>query len=241
MMRRAFCGAVAIALIPGVAGLGAQATPTGSSLEQGFRSVPNAAKPRVWWHWMNGNVTKEGITADLEWMERVGIGGMQMFDGSLNTPRFVDNRLVWMSTGWKDAFRHAAAEADRLGLEMTMAASGGWSESGGPWVTPRQAMKKIVWSERRVVGPRRFHGTLAKPPSVNGPFQEIENSPDVAFPVVQGLPGAKPLAPEKRAGPEPTLYADTKVIAYRLPDSDVRMADFNPRVTSAAGRSTQRD
>src|SRR4029079_14626169 len=116
-------------------------------LEQTFRAPPDAAKPRVWWHWMNGNGTREGITADLEWMKRVGIGGMQLFDGSLGTPRFVDNRLVWMTPDWKAAFRHAAAEADRLGLEMTRAASGGWSESGGPWVTPAQAMKKVVWSE----------------------------------------------------------------------------------------------
>ena len=71
-----------------------------AALEQTFRTPPDAAKPRVWWHWMNGNVTKEGITADLEWMKRVGIGGMQMFDGSLGTPQFVDDRLVWMTPAW---------------------------------------------------------------------------------------------------------------------------------------------
>ena len=119
----------------------AASAPSGAQrLEQGFRTPPADAKPRVWWHWMNGNVTKEGITADMEWMKRVGIGGMQMFDGSLGTPQFVENRLVWMTPAWKAAFRHAAAEADRLGLEMTMAASGGWSETGGPWVKPAQAM-----------------------------------------------------------------------------------------------------
>ena len=103
-------------------------------LERGFKNPPDSAKPRAWWHWMNGNVTQEGITADLEWMKRVGIAGMQMFDGNLGTPQFVDKRLVWMTPEWKDAFHHAAAEADRLGLEMTMAASGGWSETAGPWV-----------------------------------------------------------------------------------------------------------
>ncbi|PYV07768.1 MAG: hypothetical protein DMG23_15350, partial [Acidobacteria bacterium] len=63
------------------------------ALERGFKEPPDSAKPRVWWHWLNGNVTKEGITADLEWMKRVGIGGMQMFDGSLGVPQFVDKRL----------------------------------------------------------------------------------------------------------------------------------------------------
>ena len=50
-------------------------------LERNFKSPPDSAKPQAWWHWMNGNVTKEGITADLEWMHRVGIAGMQMIDG----------------------------------------------------------------------------------------------------------------------------------------------------------------
>src|SRR5512146_2882252 len=76
------------------------------ALRNGFENPPDSAKPRAWWHWLNGNVTKEGITADLEWMKRVGIGGMQMFDGNLGTPVFVDKRLVWMTPEWKDAFRH---------------------------------------------------------------------------------------------------------------------------------------
>ena len=83
----------------------------GDPLLKGFRNPPDSAKPRVWWHWMSGNVTKEGIKADLEWMKRVGIAGMQMFDGNLDTPIFVDKRLVWMTPDWKDAFRHAGDEA----------------------------------------------------------------------------------------------------------------------------------
>ncbi|WP_318345941.1 glycosyl hydrolase [Flagellimonas baculiformis] len=55
-------------------------------LEEGFKNPPNEAKPRVWWHWMNGNVTKDGIQKDLDWMERTGIGGFQNFDANLFTP-----------------------------------------------------------------------------------------------------------------------------------------------------------
>jgi hypothetical protein len=233
---RAVLGAGALMLVVAAPNTHAQVRPSAPApLERSFRTPPDAAKPRVWWHWMNGNVTKEGITADLEWMKRVGIGGMQMFDGSLGTPQFVENRLVWMTPPWKDAFRHAAAEADRLGLEMTMAASGGWSETGGPWVEPRQAMKKVVWSETDVSGPRRFTGVLPKPPSNNGPFQGMRNAPDLNFPSEQGLPGAKPMATEAPAAPDATYYADIRVIAYRLPDTEVRMADAHPRVTTAAG------
>ena len=59
------------------------AQPAGDPLLRGFQNPPDSAKPRVWWHWMNGNITKEGIKADLEWMKRVGIGGFQNFDAGL--------------------------------------------------------------------------------------------------------------------------------------------------------------
>src|SRR5438093_7960180 len=101
------------------------------ALESEFVDPPDSAKPRVWWHWMNGNITKEGIKLDLEWMKRVGIGGFQNFDAALNTPKLVDRRLVYMTPEWKDAFKYATTLADQLGLEMAIAGSPGWSESGG--------------------------------------------------------------------------------------------------------------
>jgi hypothetical protein len=205
------------------------------ALEQAFKEPPDAAKPRAWWHWLNGNVTKEGITADLEWMKRVGIAGMQMFDGSLGVPQFTDERLVWMTPKWKEAFRHAAAEADRLGLEMSMAASGGWSETAGPWVKPEEAMKKVVWSETRVQGPKRFAGVLPSPPSVNGRFQNMPIPPSFDFPTPTDLPGAKPAVKEPPPPPDPTYYADTVVLAYRVPDDEARMADLQPKLTTSGG------
>ncbi|MBZ5516558.1 MAG: hypothetical protein LAN62_17255, partial [Acidobacteriia bacterium] len=207
---------------------------SGDALMLGFKDPPDLAKPRVWWHWMNGNVTKEGITADLEWMKRVGLGGMQMFDGDMGTPRFVDKRLMWMTPEWKDAFRHAAVEANRLGIEMSMATSGGWSESGGPSVKPEEAMKKIVWSETAVQGPRKFTGVLAQPPSVNGLYQNIARAKDFEIARDATLPGAKPMAKAPPPPPDPTYYADTKVIAYRVPEGEARMADLHPKVTSSA-------
>ena len=73
---------VAAVMLPATAGTCLRAEPATSaaSMESEFQSPPASAKPRVWWHWMSGNVTQEGITADLEWMHRVGIGGMQAFD-----------------------------------------------------------------------------------------------------------------------------------------------------------------
>ena len=98
---------------------------------------PDSAKPRVWWHWMNGNITKEGIRLDLEWMKRVGIGGFQNFDASLFPDKVVDQRLVYMTPEWKQAFLYATTLADQLGLEEAIAGSPGWSESGGPWARRR--------------------------------------------------------------------------------------------------------
>lgn len=133
------------------------------SLEDQFRDPPQSARPRVWWHWMNGNVTKDGIAKDMAWMKRVGIGGLQNFDANLETPQIVDERLVYMTPGWKDAFRFAASEADRLGLELAIAASPGWSETGGPWVPPQDGLKKVVWSETHLAPGKRFTGFCPRP------------------------------------------------------------------------------
>src|SRR5580765_5603193 len=134
-------------------------------LEEGFADPPDSAKPRTWWHWTGGNVTKDGITKDLEWMKRVGIGGMQLADVSSGSGQTVEKKILFGSPEWLDAVHHAASEADRLGLEMTIFSSAGWSETGGPWVKPSQAMKKLVWSETIVDGPQKFEGKLPQPPS----------------------------------------------------------------------------
>ncbi len=170
---------------------------------------------------MSGNVTKDGIKADLEWMKRVGIAGFQNFDAGLETPQIVEKRLVYMTPEWKDAFKYAATLADELGLEMAIAGSPGWSESGGPWVTPAQAMKKYVWSETRVEGGRRFTGALPKPPSTTGAYQ---NQPGRHEGYVEGTTAAPP-----------EFYADSAVVAYRAPASDRPFAELGAQVTSSGG------
>jgi len=161
-MRRPTLHLSLIALCAGVIELSmpahAQVAPPAAPdpLLQDFADPPASARPRVWWHWMNGNITKEGIRLDLEWMKRVGIGGVQNFDASLMTPQVVEKRLAYMTPEWSDAFRYAADLAQEKGLELAIAASPGWSETGGPWVQPEAAMKKLVWSETDVRGGRRF-------------------------------------------------------------------------------------
>jgi hypothetical protein len=120
------------------------------------------------------------------------------------TPKVVDQRLAYMTPEWKDAFRYAVEMADRLGLEMAIASSPGWSETGGPWVKPEQAMKKLVWSQVRIQGGTKFAGVLPKPPSVTGPFQNVPHREEI--------PGLG-----TSAAPPPEYYGDTAVVAYRLP------------------------
>src|SRR5688572_5021036 len=136
-----------------------------AALAEGFRTPPDSAKPRTWWHWTGGNVTHEGITRDLEWMKRVGIGGFQLADVSAGGGQTVERTIGFGSPEWYDAVRHAAAEANRLGLEMALFSSPGWSETGGPWVTPAQGMKRLAWTETRVDGPTRFDAVLPQAPA----------------------------------------------------------------------------
>jgi hypothetical protein len=183
----------------------------GKKLETGFLDPPESARPRVWWHWMNGNISKEGIRADLEWMKRIGIAGFQNFDAGLATPQVVEKRLIYMTPEWKDAFLFTTKLADSLGLEMAIAGSPGWSESGGPWVIPSHAMKKLVWSETRITGGKNFSGILPNPPSNSGVFQNVS---------VKG----------------PDFYNDIAVIAFRDPEDDIPMAELNPIITSSGGK-----
>ena len=222
---RSFWRAAAYAAVLALGTFGVLAQqPPGDPLLRGFQNPPDSAKPRVWWHWMSGNVTKEGIKADLEWMKRSGIGGFQNFDAGLNTPQIVEKRLVFMTPEWKDAFRYAATLADKLGLEMAIAGSPGWSESGGPWVTPTQAMKKYVWSETRVEGGKPFTGTLPKPPVRDRRRIRTRRADEAGS-------AGRPRAP----APPPEFYADAAVVAYRAPEGDRPMSALQPKVTASGG------
>jgi hypothetical protein len=190
-------------------------------LTQGFMQPPDTARPMVWWHWMDGNITKEGIKLDLEWMHRVRLRGFQIFDAALATPQVVNHRLAYMTPEWKDAFRYATTLADQMGMEEAIASSPGWSETGGPWVPASQGMKKYVWSETVVEGGKPFSGTLLHPPSVTGPFQNLGMIDLLTTPADAPVP--------------PQFYADVAVIAYRRAPIDVPLASLQPKITASAG------
>jgi hypothetical protein len=139
-------------------------------LEAGFSDPPDSAKPHTWWHWMNGNITREGITADLEAMKRVGVGGAQIFNVDSGIPH---GPVQFMSPEWRALFKHAVSEADRLGIELCVHNCAGWSSSGGPWNTPEHAMQKVVAAEVRVKGPSAFDAALPQPETNLGFYRDI--------------------------------------------------------------------
>jgi len=222
-MRASLAIATVLAAMPIWADETGQDLATASpSLEEQFKDPPNSARPRVWWHWMNGNITKDGIAKDLAWMKRVGIGGLQNFDAAMQTPQIVEKRLVYMTPEWKDAFRFTAQEADRLGLEVAIAASPGWSETGGPWVPPEDGLKKLVWSETEVAGGKPFKGKLAAPPSVTGPFQSIAKGG-----------GQNMLSAIREDQKIPQHYADIALLAFPSASAPTMPA---PMVADGAGK-----
>jgi hypothetical protein len=141
-----------------------------SVLEQNFLHPPASARPWVYWFWLNGNITSNGITADLEAMQRVGIGGVLIMEVDQGAPK---GPADFGKESWRGLFQHMLAEAHRLGLEVNMNNDAGWCGSGGPWITPEMAMQKLVWTETNLTGPMHFEGALAQPKAVSNYFGDI--------------------------------------------------------------------
>ena len=195
-----------------------------------FMNPPAAARPRVWWHWMDGNVNEPGIVADLEWLKSVGVGGVQAFTGAMGTPAYTSERVTFRSPEWRSAMSCAAATAGRLGLELSVATSAGWSATGGPWVRPEAGMKKLVCTATRVSaasGPV----VLAAPPSNSGPYQDVpfaavrqapvdvpDHFEDVAVLAFPAGPGHFPLEPSQMSSSTTTDGAEAPE-AHRSLDS----------------------
>lgn len=184
------------------------------TLSGNFSEPPCESRPMVWWHWMDGNITKDGIKKDLEWMDRAGIRGFHLFDAALQTPQIVDKRLIYMTPEWKEAFRYALDMADSLDMEVGIASSPGWSHSGGPWVEKKDAMKKVVWREIPVSGGSRYEGPLPEPFDEPCSFQ---NAVTIEY--------------SEAEAPADGIYEDIAVLALRLPEEDTPLVPSSIKVS----------
>ncbi len=150
--------------------LGSRATMAGEDLAKGFISPPDSARPWAYGFFLNGNITRDGITADLEAMKRVGIGGMTIMEVNMGTPK---GPVAFGSPQWREIFKHLCSEAARLGLQVNMHNTASWCGSGGPWITPELSMQKVVFSETPLQGPGRRKIALPQPEAVAGFYRDI--------------------------------------------------------------------
>lgn len=129
-----------------------------SGLVKRFVQPPSETRPWCYWYWMNGNITKEGIIADLQGMQDVGVGGVLLFDIGIHPKGPIVNR----SPEWYDLVKLAVSEAEKRNIKVSFHCPG-WSASGGPWIKPEQGMQELTWSETFVEGGREFSARLPQP------------------------------------------------------------------------------
>ncbi|MBI3852838.1 MAG: glycosyl hydrolase [Verrucomicrobia bacterium] len=178
----------------------------GGDLAASFAAPPPAAaRPWVYWMWMDGNLSRGGLTADLEAMQRAGIGGVIIMEVDVGIPK---GPVKFMSAEWRQLFKHVVAEAERLGLQITLNAGPGWTGSGGPWVKPEQSMQHLVASAVEVSGPTNFNALLPRP---------IPRKPYFG---TGGLPTELLKAQNE-------FYRDVAVLALPTPVGDERIADID--------------
>lgn len=180
--------------------------------EQAFLNPPDGAWPWVYWYASNGNITREGITADLEAMRRVGIRGVIYMEVDQHIPQ---GPVRYLSPEWHEMMQHLLKEATRVGITVNMSNDAGWAGSGGPWITPELSMQVVVWSETALQGGQHFQGTLAQPKTTLGFYRDIAV---LAFPTPPGE-GVR----MADCSPQLTYGADRRSF-----DGSARLIDGNP-------------
>lgn len=166
LLRTAFCLLLGSALFA----CGPTKEPlTRQTLEAGFVTPPDSIQTSVYWYWMSNNLSKEGVVKDLQAMKKAGIN--RAFIGNIKDGRIPDGPVKVFSDEWWDILYTALKTAGELGIDIGIFNSPGWSQSGGPWVKPEQAMRYLASSETHVTGPQRL---VAKLPQPNELFQDVK-------------------------------------------------------------------
>ena len=144
----------------------------GQTIEDVFMNPPAEAKPIMIWQWMDGMISEEGITADLEAYQKAGIGGVQNFQvGGTAQGLVKDTANAIGSERWQQLMRFAISECRRLGLTFGTHNCPGWSSSAYPTVKPEFSMQKLVWTMVKSQG--RRHVSLKQPETNFGYYEDI--------------------------------------------------------------------
>lgn len=206
------------------------AGPAGAANPEHFRNPPPAARPMTLWFWMNGHVSREGITLDLEAMSRVGIAGAIIFDGSNYFP---EGPAPYLSRTWLELMEHAVREGERLGVTIGMHNAPGWSSSGGPWITPDDSMKHLTWSEARVTGADDIDIVLPRPQALLDYYRDVKV---LAWPTPRAQsPGFRSslrrVSHDRRGNLSPEVLTDQRLdTSVAMSAADTITLEFDPAV-----------
>ena len=177
------------------------------NLKKGFLNPPDSARPGVYWYFMDGNMSKEAITADLESMKEVGIGNVLFLEVNVGIPR---GKVDFLSEEWQGLFTHAVREAERLGITMSLGVGPGWSGSGGPWVSGHESMQHLVSTTVQLTGNNKNPIILPKPEPKKPYFGEGAFTPEL----------------KKRWN---DFYEDVAVLAFPTPTGDFKITDIDEK------------
>jgi hypothetical protein len=194
----------------------ADSVPTGEKLEYGFKNPPVSSKSGVYWYFMDGNLSKEGITKDLESMVRVGISHAIFMEVNVGVPR---GKVDMLSPKWKDIFKHMLCECERLGVQLTLGGGPGWAGSGGPWVKPEKSMQHLVSSTTIVTGPGTKSISLPKPDPKDPFFKDAQFTPEQRQQRLEFYKDVAVLAFPSPEGIDSLPDTDEKALYYRAPYS----------------------
>lgn len=187
-----------------------------SKLEKGFMNPPDSARPGVYWYFMDGNLSKEAMTKDLESMKKAGIGYLVYLEVNVGVPR---GKVDFLSREWKALFKHAVAECERLGIAITLGVGPGWTGSGGPWVEAAASMQHLVSSAVEVKGGSEQRIELPKPQPKRPFFGEGGFTPEVRKQWDDYYEDVAVLAFPTPTGQIPIIDSEEKALYYRAPYS----------------------
>jgi hypothetical protein len=167
---------------------------TEDALKQAFLNPPDTSKPGVYWYFMDGNLSREEMTKDLESMKEVGISNLIFLEVGIGVPR---GPVDFMSEEWQELYVHAVREAERLGIKILLGAGPGWCGSGGPWVKPEESMKHLVFSETEIAGGKKVDIVLPEPEQRSTTWHKMSDPyykdvavyaiPNSAIPVIEDI------------------------------------------------------
>lgn len=146
-----------------------------SKIASGFRTPPDSIQTSIYWYWLSDNISKEGVIKDLQSMKKVGIN--RAFIGNIGLDDVPYGKVKIFSGEWWDILHAALKTATELNIEIGIFNSPGWSQSGGPWIKPGEAMRYLTSSKTEVTGPARLNVMLKKP------VKEFQDVRVIAFPV----------------------------------------------------------